>query len=566
MRSIFGLKIHRRRNRGETSPASSSDGPSSATPLSGEEQKRGETPPASSSNGPSSATPLSGEEQKREIDPQSPPSYTELFPHSHADLQADPPMDPLVAAAWHNQTVSPLHQLPDHILTQIINMLDNCGIECIRRAARRFPPLCTEIILGRLRTHLPCADDADEEADNYRGPFVWPRFYSMSYKGQAEELLRVVEGRGGMPEDRPRLLRLLHRDWYCEGCRAAEEAPGWGQRVERLRRFLYCSKCAVDHPACLFSASQRLEKSHFRVCIGHEGYLRICGHEQGIVRWSDVLGTETKTGVERLLQCKHKSHTLVCAERPLNAECPVFQVCDDSLMCEYIHPTLEICKARIYTRWNAHLTLGRTEWPLTAAVLRPRLAEIRDNAGRFICPTTAPGMDLPEFRCFDPNNCDCVRFEGSQNISSFKGGHTDPTQGLLPPSGQRWQLEPCMKCYCITKIHGKTRLDAIGTYCYGTGESNARILPCHSNGRCLVLRYRRSFPMRTSQGYIYPHWYQALDPDSYNLTADRDGLGVYWCRQQQCRNYYGRLPGFSRIILSSEYSRKCCRSYEEASR
>lgn len=114
--------------------------------------------------------------------------------------------------------------------------------------------------------YLPCAYDADEVADNYRGPFRWPRFSSMSYRGRAEKLLRVVEGRGGMSEDRPQLLRLLHRYWYCDGCRAAEEAPGWGQRVERVR-------------------------------IGYEGYLRICGHEQGIIRWLDVLDIETKTGV-----------------------------------------------------------------------------------------------------------------------------------------------------------------------------------------------------------------------------------------------------------------------------
>ncbi|KUI66292.1 hypothetical protein VM1G_02209 [Cytospora mali] len=145
--------------------------------------------------------------------PQPPPSYSEIFTPSNDDSPARPPIDPLVAAALHNETLSPLHRLPDHILTRIIDMLDNCGVECIRRSARRFPPLCTEIILGRLRTYLPCADDADEEAGSYRGPFRWPRFSSMSHKGQAEELLRVVEGRGGMPEDRPQLLGLLYKDW-----------------------------------------------------------------------------------------------------------------------------------------------------------------------------------------------------------------------------------------------------------------------------------------------------------------------------------------------------------------
>lgn len=528
---------------------------------------RSGTSPTPNFNGPLSTTPpqsLPRGEQQREMKPPRPPSYSDLF-DDHDYSQTKPTMDPLVAAVWHNETGSPLHRLPDDILTRIIDTLDNCGVECIRRASRKFPPLCTEIILGRLRTYLPCAKDVDEVAESYRGPFTWPRFSSMSHRGQAEELLRVAEGRGGMPGDRPQLLRLLHRDWYCEGCRAAEEAPGWGQRIERLRRFLYSSKCAAEHPACLFSASQRREESHFRVCIGYEGYLRICGHEQGIIRWSDVLDAETKTGY---IQCKHSRHTLLCSEARTNVHGVMVPVCGAALS-EQIHPTLEIFGEKIYIMWNAHLNLGRTGWPLTAAALRPRLADIRNNAGRFIYPTTAQGMDprdLPEFRGFDPNNCDCVHFEGLQNVSSLKGGHTTvSTYGLALPddlgsSGQRRQLWPPKKCQCKLMMHGKGRLDANGTYSYGPGPSNARIHPCHTTGWCLVLRYRRSFLRRTCKGHIDPHWYQYLDPDSYNLTADRDGLDVYWCRQKQCRNYYGQIPGFSRIILSSEYARKCHRS------
>ncbi|ROW04491.1 hypothetical protein VMCG_04936 [Cytospora schulzeri] len=260
---------------GGPSPMSSSNGPS---PTSSSNRPL----PTSRPKGPSSNTPLMGHKEKYEVITQSPPSYSELFPSGQINSQADLPMDPLVAALWHNQTASPLHRLPDQILTRIIDTLDNCSIECIRRAARRFPPLCVDIILRRPRTYLPCADDALEDAQNDRGPFRWPRFSSMSHRGQAEELLRVIEGRDGLPEDRPQLLRLLHRDWYCDGCREAEEAPGWSLRVERLRRFLYCSKCDADHPACLFSASQRHERSDLRICIGYEGYLRICGHEQGM--------------------------------------------------------------------------------------------------------------------------------------------------------------------------------------------------------------------------------------------------------------------------------------------
>ncbi|ROW13164.1 hypothetical protein VPNG_04873 [Cytospora leucostoma] len=159
-------------------------------------------------------------QQDSEQSPQGPPSYSSLFPCSRPESQT---LDPLAAAAWHNKIHSPMHSLPDRVLIQIINMLDNSGIECMRRVARKFPPLCNEPILSRIRTHLP--------QDLNHKPFVWPRFQSMSHGGQASELLRTVDGyKDGLPGDRPQMLRLLHKDWYCNGCREAREAPDWGER------------------------------------------------------------------------------------------------------------------------------------------------------------------------------------------------------------------------------------------------------------------------------------------------------------------------------------------------
>lgn len=214
---------------------------------------------------------------------------------------------------------------------------------------------------------------------------------------------------------------------------------------------------------------------------------------------------ETKSEGSRRIQCKHESHILMCDRTQMTLNGILDSNCG-STMAEYFHPIIEI----------------------------------RENAGRFICPTTAPGlmMNLPELRCFDPNDCDCMRFEGLQHgVSFFGGGHTDPTHTLSPPdnlnaSGHRPLVGLSEKCYCTLKMHGKLRLNAAGTYGYGVADSNARILPCHNNGRCLVLRYRRRIPRKTPRGDIDPHWYQSLDPDSYNLTGDRDGLGVYWCRQR----------------------------------
>lgn len=375
-------------------------------------------------------------QQDSEQSPQGPPSYSALFPSSRPELQTP---DPLAAAAWHNKICSPIHRLPDRILIHIIDMLDNTGIECIRRVARKFPPLCNEPILRRPRTHL------QQGVDNQ--PFVWPRFQSMCHRGQAAELLRIVEGYDdGLPRDRPQLLRLLDKDWYCNGCRAAQEAPDWGKRVAQLRRPLHCSACLTDHPACLFSWSQRLVKAHRRLCIVHEGYLRICSHEKGVIRWQDLLKIERQIGGSKptktsCLQCKDASHVTLCKETAIGDDPRLDPGCGERVCGEFVYPTVRVLNMiddasrkveRLWLNWDAHLPLGQTDWPLTAAALRPRLAELRDNTGRFICPPLASGMDLAELRYFDPNNCDCVGFRGLQNVSSFGGRHTDSTKTIFP--------------------------------------------------------------------------------------------------------------------------------------
>lgn len=240
--------------------------------------------------------------------------------------------------------------------------------------------------------------------------------------------------------------------------------------------------------------------------------------------------------------------------------------CRINICQEYIYPNFHVLEKTIFLHWTAHLPLGQTEWPITAAGLRPRLAELRDNAGRFICPALAPGvgMDLPELRCFDPNSCDCIRFEDSKGFMEFERDYTAhhekclfPLEGLARPCLDAEEEKP-EKCEFNKRTHACC-LDTTGIY--GPGKPDIMAEPCHSGRQCLVVRYMRRLDV-SSDTEVHPHWYQALDPDSYRLTDDRDGLGVYWCRQQRCRNYHGRIPGFSRIIYGEEYSRRCPRTCE----
>ena len=49
--------------------------------------------------------------------------------------------------------------------------------------------------------------------------------------------------------------------------------------VESFKESLHCTACNLDHPGVFFSPAQRgLPRSHYRVCIGHQGRMSICDH------------------------------------------------------------------------------------------------------------------------------------------------------------------------------------------------------------------------------------------------------------------------------------------------
>lgn len=496
-----------------------------------------------------------------------PPSYSDLFP------RPSPPcnMDPLVEAMWHNQAISPLPRLPDNVLKAVIQNLDGCSVECLRRVSRRFTPLCDEEILTRPHTFQP---RVRSQMKIRGGPFAWPRFevFSGPWSSSAAG-------------ERQRLLQLLARDWYCEGCREARAAPDWDRRVERLTSYLYCHSCNAEHPACLFSAQQRRSSTILRQCIAHEGYFRLCQHDEGIVRWSEISrirqrldeGVEDEDDYE--LSCEHISHFVSCARTRTHrsGQTVFYPGCDDPGCIERPSPTLQVAGSKLWLYWTAHLPVPSNDQPLAASDLRSRIAKIRERCGRFLYPDVAYTGNLPEMRCFDPNDCDCVLLEGQEEVEmrfdSLLHSKTvcrlNTSRRLYPlrrssslgfaPSlvggirrlllTHKWRFR--RECGASRKRH-RARLDF--NPLTGPGKSDIQCWPCHAGNSCLVLDYHRLLIIGCD-GAIGAQWYQALEPESYNLTEDEEGFGVYWCRQKECRNYHGRVPGFSRIVRGEEYHR-----------
>lgn len=541
--------------------------------------------------------------------PWAPPTYSSLSiggtaptapwstipPPPRSALSAVPaePDDPLVAAARHNQTRS-FHRLPDGVLLGIMGHLDIPSVECLRRVSRKFPPLTAEFV--RLSRHFAYSVRGSISRS---GPFPWPRFEGM-------------EGAGSLKNGE--LVRRLDRDRYCAGCLQTREALDWLERVGGLRKRYKCSVCCVSHPACLFSLAQRRQDTPGRRCIAHEGYTRICSHKT--VWWSDVLKILERERpadppvfeglpVVNALQCWDVSHRTECGGPGEGAYVErVSRFCREQDRTSSDHswyPSLYITKdpnpitgasQALVMSWHIHIPLGRLgEWPPTASTLRRRFAELSENAGRFITLTTQPqSQGIPELRCFDPNDCDCVYFEGSEDLVDWRpyrplqqvvgthvnrdGAcskcHLDPARRLVQfpyrqrpspstrdrnldriSSGQALRCRENPETCRVAERNHRTRVRyAARKSLHKAGEYAICARLCHGDEGCIRVEYLRTVahPL-PHDGDIPMSWYQSLDPDSYNLTSDAESYGIYWCREPGCRNYYQSSPrGFDTFL------------------
>lgn len=237
-----------------------------------------------------------------------------------------------------------------------------------------------------------------------------------------------------LPEEQALFLGLLNRDELCEGCLAAKTVPDRQRRLAGLLdTYLHCSGCRADRAACLFSAVERRKPQSQRVCIGHEGYIRICEHTT--VQWSAIASAtarrwklQTEMQRERVLQlvnCKQSNHfRLHNRSRSLFKLFSRRQKSSDHLDSKnyptYPQLSTQIIKMpnnestlRVFLRWSSHMPLAMTEDVRFEADEFAQEIEARyQREGRFICPKLGPaGLSLGPTLC-DPVRCDCLSYPG----------------------------------------------------------------------------------------------------------------------------------------------------------
>jgi hypothetical protein len=227
---------------------------------------------------------------------------------------------------------------------------------------------------------------------------------------------RGFEAEGHTPQFANYLKREASRK-LCHDCRAATEGLAGFQRIQSLvNKSLYCTGCKTYHPLMYFSAAQRQPWTDAtRVCIGREGYVRVCEHL--VIGW-EALAEAARDLEKRNPGTKHD---------PTGTSQPLLQCYAASHLATHHggatgvdHPLFELYRKRGITAvrmtWRGHIALPEASLTygkyLQSEMLHHMLQIRLRGPGRFIVPAPGPG-NPPEMRLFDPNRCGLLDYTGT---------------------------------------------------------------------------------------------------------------------------------------------------------
>lgn len=290
---------------------------------------------------------------------------------------------------------------------------------------------------------------------------------------------------------------------YCDSCLSTYHAPDWPKRLRQATRYLHCSRCNAHHPACLFSRIQRQVPKSVRYCIGHEGYLRICEHRT--VSWLQIINKSQsimrhKFGYRyRTITCKDSSHTT------------------DS-------------KHHHSRKYYPTLTIG-----------------YKDTKDFYITLSWGPHLPLE-----DNGTLTHQTFEKIKVLAPLVQAQTDSATG-------RMNMDSLMNRGVDKRKEKEKKPEK---HSEGSGIQKVRALRCSHRKDCIQLKYTWRWKAGGSHGanasFMGKSWFDVLDPDSYKLTQDEDGKGVYWCGDKDCRNYYRYTHSRLQPLLGcGDYRRPC---------
>lgn len=305
--------------------------------------------------------------------------------------------------------------------------------------------------------------------------------------------------------------------------------------------WLHCSGCQVDHLSTVFSCEEKMKPCSERLCLGRQGYVRLCEHD--IITWAEIEALVIQA-------CKEPTSDPWTSIDLRSCRTPNPELARRLNRNVYSHHEAFICISGASKDTRPSVGLTR-EWlvnlkpttvpsiepsePLSASEMRAMAQILRLEEAASMVPAEGPSH-LPEMDCFD----------GAWHCTSSWWDMEESAKQAPSQSGTIWPWDHI----CSLK---RTGPDAP---CPGqhTAESPFR-LPSQvtittERGLPLVsesdLRFKYTSTVRVSNQVVYGtdratlvpnhNWYHAMDRSSYSWQG---GCGAREsCENQSCRNYY----------------------------
>jgi hypothetical protein len=318
--------------------------------------------------------------------------------------------------------------------------------------------------------------------------------------------------------------------------------------------------CKVDHLSTVFSAEEITKPWDERLCIGRQGYVRLCEHE--VITWADI---EAGIALEKRKPSTSPNRSIELRSCRIPGSDHEHRLGQN--ISGHHRATLDYSDPPTFTQLDAGL---RLEWlvhfdctvapemgaskPLGTKRIQAMSQVLRSKGVGSILPAEGPSH-LPEMDCFSTSwRCRCLRDymrKGAEQTTSQPGTRLPPEE--IWSSAHAGMDAPC------TSLHGAWTSPFTGPELMMTAW---RRLPfCRKTG--LEFRYKKYIGLEDDKTKVDGNdgvtlipshaWYHATDRSSYSWQGGCGALES--CENQSCRNYYNLTAVSSHYF--PDLSRKC---------
>ncbi|KAJ3543654.1 hypothetical protein NM208_g3458 [Fusarium decemcellulare] len=422
-------------------------------------------------------------------------------------------MDPLVASASYNQQYSAIHRLPDEIILLIFDNVthDVVSFFCLRHVCHLFRRLVHD---WKFRHHVFSNHSCHLSCTTYPHNFICPKWKSNATPAGGCHCLRERIRDKKNSDIAQSIIARLQTDSLCSKCQRQYQLRKNNLQsatckfapigILKTKDWLYCSACNLDHPSAVFSATERAKQQ--RICIGRQGYVRLCDHE--VITWADLEAQIARLKEpkgdnqdwETVRICRHPSHHPRCDTQRTRS--------DRSWPAAKLSFRANTGFFDLNLFWAPHTGPVLTrDGRFFASELRNAVSDIRQSGSKYLMPQNAPSH-LPEMACFpSTEGCECLRYDLPNRVATESKCPRDILRQRLyhsPPTRQGMLIVPC--------IQRPTK-----------------------NKACLELMYYRTIACEPDMSPSH-EWLHALARESYH--GDLDGGVPETCDNPTCRYHY----------------------------